>query len=162
MAKPKLLVLDRRTNAILQELERKETNKKQWMKYKAILLCTEMPRGEVTRIFGIHYDTLKLWIMRFRKEGIEGLKIKPKSGRTPLLKKEKKKQIIRTIKEDRCGKTTIEIKDLIETVGEVTYTKRHIYRLAHKWGLSLQVPRPSHVAKREEEVRDFKKTPNER
>lgn len=158
MAKPKLLVLDKKVRKKLEELERNEKNKKQWLRYKAILLCTEMPRKEVIKMFRIHYDTLKLWIKNFNLYGIEGLKIKPKPGRTPLLDKEKKEQIVKIIKENREGWTTEEIRELIEKVGGITYTKRHIYRLSHKWGLSLQVPRPSHVARKEKEVKAFKKT----
>jgi putative transposase len=100
------------------------------------------------------------WLKRYREEGIEGLKNKPKSGRPPDIPR----QVVYEIKNElssskQQGWTTRQVEDLIvKKSGGIRYHYTHIYRLMHKWGFKQKIPRKTHVntASKEEKER-FKK-----
>jgi putative transposase len=99
------------------------------------------------------------WLKRYREEGIEGLKNRPKSGRHPDIPEEKVQEIKNELASNKQGWTTKQIEDLIvRKSGGTRYHYTHIYRLMHKWGFKQKVPRKTHVntATREEKER-FKK-----
>ena len=87
------------------------------------------------------------WLARYSKEGIEGLKNKPKSGRPPKLSQEIVLKIRRKLTESKQGWSTKQIQDMIirESDGGVKYHYIYIYRLLHKWGFKLKVPRRIHI-----------------
>jgi putative transposase len=69
-----------------------------------------------------------------KEEGIEGLKDKPKCGRTSHLPSEivhkiRKKLII----ESKQGWSTKQVNDMIVEESGIQYDYTHIYRLLHKW-----------------------------
>ena len=99
------------------------------------------------------------WLKRYREEGIEGLKNRPKSVRYPDIPEEKVQEIKNELASSKQGWTTKQIEDLIvRKSGGTRYHCTHIYRLMHKWGFKQKVPRKTHVntATREEKER-FKK-----
>ena len=85
------------------------------------------------------------WLARYSKEGIEGLKNKPKSGRQPKLSQEIFLKIRRKLIESKQGWSTKQIQDMIIRESGGGGVKYHyyiyIYRLLHKWGFKLKVPR---------------------
>ena len=81
------------------------------------------------------------WLRRFDKEGLEGLKDKPRSGRPPDVPPEKISKIRTELSENPLGWKAKEIMNIIyEKIG-VRHHEVHIYRLLHKWGFSPKVPR---------------------
>jgi putative transposase len=101
------------------------------------------------------------WSKRFREEGIEGLKDRPKSGRPPDIPEQKVYEIQNELSSSKQGWTTNQVQDLIvKKSGGIRYHYTHIYRLMHKWGFKQKVPRVVHVntASKEEKER-FKKEP---
>jgi putative transposase len=101
------------------------------------------------------------WLKRFREEGIEGLKDRPKSGRPPDIPEQKVYEIQNELSSSKQGWTTNQVQDLIvKKSGGIRYHYTHIYRLMHKWGFKQKVPRVVHVntASKEEKER-FKKEP---
>ena len=101
------------------------------------------------------------WLKRFREEGIEGLKDRPKSGRPPDIPEQKVYEIQNELSSSKQGWTTNQVQDLIvKKSGGIRYHYTHIYRLMHKWGFKQKVPRVVHVntASQEEKER-FKKEP---
>lgn len=100
------------------------------------------------------------WLARYSKEGIEGLKNRPKSGRPPKLQQEIVLKIKRKLIESKQGWSTKKIQDMIirESGGGVKYHYIYIYRLLHKWGFKLKVPRKVHINTASKEEKDaFKK-----
>jgi len=101
------------------------------------------------------------WLKRYGKEGVEGLKSKPKSGRHPQLSEEVSYRIKKILKESKQqGWTTKQVEDLIVRKSGIKYHYTHIYRIIlRKWGFKQKVPRKVHVntASKEEEKDDFKK-----
>jgi transposase len=93
----------------------------------------------------IHY-----WKERFRKEGVEGLRTRSRSGRPRRLSRRKEKVILRTIerpyatKEGVSSWSTTHVRELIRRKAGVTYTLRHVIRLMHRWGFEKIKPRPEH------------------
>lgn len=43
------------------------------------------PRAEAAALNGMDRQTLRDWVHRYNAEGVEGLKTRPRSGRTPRL-----------------------------------------------------------------------------
>jgi putative transposase len=100
------------------------------------------------------------WLKRYDKEGIEGLKDRPKSGRRPELSEEVEYKIQTIMKESNQGWTTKQVEELITQKTGVKYHYTHIYRILRKWGFKQKVPRKVHVnTASAEEKKDFKKRP---
>ena len=98
------------------------------------------------------------WLQRFNKEGIKGLRNKPKSGRIPQIPLEVSARIRKTLMESRQGWTTRQVNDLIVRESGIYYHYTHVYRLLHKWGFKQKVPRKVHVnTASDEEKENFKK-----
>jgi len=98
------------------------------------------------------------WLRRFDKEGLEGLKNKPRSGRPPDVPQEKLSKIRTELSENPSGWKAKEIIDIIHRKTGVRYHEVHVYRLLHKWGFSPKVPRKRFVnTASNEEKKQFKK-----
>lgn len=98
------------------------------------------------------------WLRRYREEGVEGLKDKPREGRPPKLSEEVQMEIKREISSRKQGWTTHQVTQLIEEKGKVKYHFTHIYRLMHKWGFREKIPQRRHINTAPiEEKEDFKK-----
>src|SRR5437762_2285359 len=75
------------------------------------------------------------WLERYNKEeGIEGLKDKPRCGRTSNLPSEIVHKIRKKLTESKQGWSTKQVNDIIVQESGIQYHYTHIYRLLHKWG----------------------------
>ena len=100
------------------------------------------------------------WLRRFDKEGLEGLKNKPRSGRPPDIPQEKLSKVRTELSENPSGWKAKEIMNIIYKKTGVKYHEVHIYRLLHKWGFSPKVPRKRFVnTASNEEKKRFQKRP---
>ena len=98
------------------------------------------------------------WLKRYDKEGIDGLKNRPKSGRPSEISEEIEYQIKKELKESKQGWTTKQVEELIVKKSGIKYHYIHIYRILRKWGFKQKVPRKVHVnTASEEEKETFKK-----
>jgi putative transposase len=72
------------------------------------------------------------WLKRYREEGLEGLKDRPKSGRPPDIPEQKVYEIQNELSSSKQGWTTKQVEDLIvRKSGGIRYHYTHIYRLMH-------------------------------
>ena len=86
------------------------------------------------------------WLRRFSEEGLKGLKDRPRSGRPSKLPAEVVTRIRGKLSESKQGWTTRQVQELIARMGGgVTYHYTHVYRLLHRWGFKLKVPRRRHI-----------------
>ena len=85
------------------------------------------------------------WLRRFDKDGLEGLKNKPRSGRPPDGPQEKISKIRKDLSENPSGWKAKEIMNIIYERTGIRYHEVHIYRILHKWGFSPKVPRKRFV-----------------
>ena len=98
------------------------------------------------------------WLKRYEKEGVDGLKTRPKSGRPSEISEEIEYQIKKELKESKQGWTTKQIEELIIKKSGIKYHYTHIYRILRKWGFKQKVPRKVHVnTASQEEKEAFKK-----
>ena len=100
------------------------------------------------------------WLKRYREEGLDGLKNRPKSGRPPDIPREVVYEIKSELSSSKHGWTTKQVEDLIvRKSGGIRYHYTHIYRLMHKWGFKQKkVPRKVQVnTASKEEKEHFKK-----
>jgi putative transposase len=100
-----------------------------------------------------------VWLKRYEKEDLEGLKNKPRTGRpSSELSEEDICSIKTTLKESNHGWTTKQVEELITKKSGIRYHYTHIYRILRKWGFKQKVPRKIHVnTTSNEEKNDFKK-----
>jgi putative transposase len=98
------------------------------------------------------------WLKRFDKDGLEGLKNRPRTGRPPDVSEETFDGIRRELSQNASGWKAKEIMNIIYEKTGVRYHEVHVYRLLHKWGFSPKVPRKRffNIALREEKEQ-FKK-----
>ena len=98
------------------------------------------------------------WLARYRKEGIDGLANRPKSGRPSKLPKGIAIRIRKKLKERKQGWSTRQVNEMIIKEGNVCYHQFYIYSLLHRWGFKQKVPRKVHVnTASKEEKNQFKK-----
>lgn len=116
----------------------------------------------------ISLGKVNMWIKRYEKEGISGLKNKFRSGRPPKISNTILRSISNRLKAPRsekgimrAGWNTKEVKELIEKESNIKYTPRHVRRILKKVGFSLITPRVNHIKKNKEAQdkfrREFKK-----
>ena len=101
------------------------------------------------------------WLKRYDKEGINGLKTRPKSGRPSKLSEEIEYRIKKVLKESNQGWTTKQVEELIIKKSGIKYHYIHIYRILRKWGFKQKVPRKVHfnTASKEEKEAFKKRSP---
>ena len=80
------------------------------------------------------------WLHRFDKEGLDGLKDQPRSGRPPDVPEDVMMQIRSELADSNAGWDFRQVMDLIYKKTGVRYHEVHIYRLLHKWGFKSKVP----------------------
>ena len=86
-----------------------------------------------------------VWLKRYDKEGIQGLKDKPKSGRRSQIPERTELAIKSILKESNQGWTTKQVEKLIIKETGIKYHYTHIYRILRRWGFRQKVPRKIHV-----------------
>ena len=85
------------------------------------------------------------WLHRFDKDGLDGLKDQPRSGRPPDVPEDVMMQIRSELAYSNTGWGFRQILDLIYKKTGVRYHEVHIYRLLHKWGFKPKVPQKRFV-----------------
>lgn len=144
----------------LVEIYKRELNAK--IKERLLLVTRVIVDGELPAhvVKEIHRSKPwgSYWLERYNKEGIEGLRDKPRSGRIPQISLVVSTRISKTLRESRHGWTTRQANDLIVNESGIHYHYTHVYRLLHKWGFKQKVPRKVHVnTASNEEKEKFKK-----
>jgi len=154
----------------LESLYRKEKNPKVKERLLMILHAKEgRTSREIGNIIKKSFKTVTIWINRFNKEGIDGLKNKSKSGKPPKMNKgqfRKLKEYLEKSPKEFGYKqsfwTTKLVRIYILHHYITSYTDRHVQRLMHKFGYSLIKPRPRHIkrntSKKDEFTETLKKT----
>ncbi len=102
------------------------------------------------------------WLKRYREEGIEGLKDRPKGGRHSKMSRQMEYRIKIILKENNQGWTTKQVENMIIQQSGIKYNHNYIYYILRRWGFKQKVlPRKVHVNTASmEEKEDFKKRQN--
>jgi transposase len=143
----------------LQEVYRKE--KDGTIKERLLMVIwskTKISSHEIGKRLNCPHSKVLYWLNRFEKEGIDGLRTKPRSGKPPKLSKEAADRIRHKLESINCWQTTW-VRDLIYKENGVTYSRRHIVRLLHSWGFERITPRKEHRLADKQEQKEFLKKP---
>jgi transposase len=98
------------------------------------------------------------WLARYRKEGVDRLENRSKSGRPSKLPGDVAVKVRKKRKERKHGWTAQQVNEMIIKEGNVHYHQIYIYTLLHKWGFRQKVPRKVHVnTASQKEKKQFKK-----
>ena len=119
----------------------------------------KMPLRDVSRDFSCTHGKAAYWKNRYSKQGLKGLYTKERSGRPSKLKPEQTAIIRRKVRKHNIkqGWTTKHIREEIRKEAGVTYTKRHILRIAQSWGLAQIKPRKRSAYSKQEDRNAFQK-----
>jgi transposase len=136
----------------LRRLARKEANGRVACRLLALANVLDgLSREDAARRAGMDRQTLRDWVIRFKAEGIEGLRDRPRSGRPPWLDDGQlaafKALVLRGPDPERDGVSSWRARDLCRIVEDrcgVSYTENGMLRLLHDLGLSWQKARPIH------------------
>ena len=127
-----------------------------------ILIINWRKQGKTTRqiaeLVGCSQTNVMFWINRYKKEGVVGLKNKPKSGKPKMITIDEEKKIKQKLEKNLCGWQTKSVIELIKNESGIEYTRRHVNRLMNKWGFARIRPRKKHIAADEKEQKAFKKS----
>ncbi len=98
------------------------------------------------------------WYKRYKDEGLDGLRDRPRSGKPSAISKEMKDKIKQELSESNIGWDIKQVMDLIQKRTRVKYHKEHIRRLLHQWGFSPNVSQKRFVRTGpKEKKKSFKK-----
>ena len=143
---------------VLEEAYRRERDPKV---RERVLMVIGILDGKTTRKVAadLHcpQPNVVYWKRRFKEEGVDGLRDRPRSGRPPKVASWRLERV-KTLIEEKQYWTATEVMKLIHEQTGVWYSLMHATRLLHSWGLSKQRPKRKHVtAASDEEVGRFKK-----
>lgn len=121
------------------------------------------PAIKVADYLKVSRRTVSSWLKRFMKEGLPGLRDKPRSGRKSKLLLEDLDTLKGEIKEInnklKGGSLTgKDIQELIKKKYSIDYKLSSVYKLLHKIGMSWISCRSKHPDSKPEEQEAFKKT----
>ena len=118
---------------------------------------------EIALYLGVSKETVKDWIKRFRKDGLEGLKESPRSGaKRKLLRSQNAefKASVLALQEEREGGriTGMDIQTLLQDKFQVNCVLSSVYNYLHRVDLSWITVRSKHPKQDQDKQDAFKKT----
>ena len=145
-------------------LAKKESDKRIDQRLMMLAYLKEgMSKAQVSRLTFTAPDRVYAWLKRFREQGIEGLRDKPKSGRPGLLDRSAYDALQQKIEnlQSSLSEGRLRGEDMIQLVKDewgVEYTLSGIDRLMKAIGMSWVSTRAKHPKQDEQAQQQFKKT----
>ena len=117
------------------------------------------PAREVAEMMMVSESKVNYWRRRFREEGLEGLRDRPREGRPPEIPSYRMERLRKVVEAKQYWMAT-EVKRLIGEETGVEYSLTHVIRILHAWGYSRRKLGRRHVhAASDRQVLYFKKRP---
>lgn len=146
---------------LLKKVSKKEKDAKI---LKRILMVLYTLKKETIRDVGkrlnCSHPTVLYWKERYEKEGLEGLKTRPKSGKPRKISRRQESNLKRILSNENYKKpwTTKRVSSLIAEKTKVNYSQRQITRILNRWNFGLTSGRPIYWHRAsEEEITKFGK-----
>jgi transposase len=133
------------------------------IKLKAIVSSRTYPLKEVAEIFGIGRQSLRNWIIAFKKQGVMGLIDKPRGHRPSKLSADQWCEVGRWLEHAQspdghpCHWTLETLQHAIFVRWGIQLGITPVWRQVHIMGFTLKVPRPHHAKADAEQQAAFKK-----
>ena len=153
------------TTKELRILYRTEKNARLAQRIHGVYLASkELTCPEIMNITGAARRTVQQWVHKYNREGIAGLRDKPRPGTPTKLPRKKE---IKLRKRIEAGPTKDDgvsvlngpaIRRIIEREFGVLYSRQGLYDLLHRLGYSCLCPRPQHEKANTQLQAEFKKT----
>lgn len=107
-----------------------------------------LTQQEVAKIFEVTPSCITGWVMKYTREGLDGLRPKKAPGATPKLNSRQRERLAKMIKAgpERCGLDTGVwtgpiVRALIEETFGVYYSVEQVRRVLHQLRFSVQYPK---------------------
>jgi len=149
----------------LQTLYRVEKDARFAQRIHGVYLASKgLTCPEIMNITGAARRTIQQWVHKYNKQGIAGLKDKPRPGKPTKLPHKKELKLRKRIE---AGPTKTDgvsvlngpvIRRILECEFGVLYSRQGLYDLLHRLGYSCLCPRPQHENANPQLQAAFKKT----
>ena len=163
MARPKSNV-DAKTVAMAEEALEQIKDSKLSIQLKAIIAAAEHPVEKVAKILQVSARSIFRWITKFKEEGIEGLRDRPKGHMRSKLTEDHKRRLEQWVirgKNVQGEPVHWTLKKLKKELGDefrVDIGTTPLWKHLKKIGLVLKKPRPLHAKADINAQEAFKKT----
>lgn len=120
--------------------------------------------SQIMNITGAARRTIQQWVHKYNKQGIAGLKDKPRPGTPPKLPRKKELKFRKRIEAGPIKADHVSvlngpvIRQILEREFGVLYSRQGLYDLLHRLGYSCLCPRPQHEKANPQLQAEFKKT----
>jgi transposase len=160
---------DRYTKQELQTLYRTEKNARLARRIHAVYLAAKgLSCPQIMTITGAARRTIQQWVRKYNKQGIDGLKEKPRPGQPTKLPRKAELRFCKRIEAAPTKKDGVSvlngpaIRRILECEFGVLYSMQGLYDLLHRLGYSCLCPRPQHEKADPQLQEQFKKTSSKR
>ena len=160
---------DRYTKHELQTLYRTEKNARLARRIHAVYLAAKgLSCSQIITITGAARRTIQQWVRKYNKQGIDGLKDKPRPGQPTKLHRNAELRFCKRIEAAPTKKDGVSvlngpaIRRILEREFGVLYSMQGLYDLLHRLGYSCLCPRPQHEKADPQLQEQFKKTSSKR
>jgi transposase len=123
---------------------------------------------QIMNITGAARRTIQQWVHKYNKQGILGLKDKPRPGKPTKLPRKKELKFCKRIESGPTKTDGVSvlngpvIRRILEREFGVLYSRQGLYDLLHRLGYSCLCPRPQHENANPQLQAEFKKTSQRR
>ena len=140
--------------------EEKDANVSRRMLLVLKVRCDGMKQSHAAKELRRDKSWATIWLRRFEKEGLDGLRTRPRSGRPPKVGQETLARVRRNVSRWESGCRVEEVRQLSRKESRVTYSERQVYRIVHGWRFRSVMPEKRFVNEASDEERAlFKKGP---
>jgi transposase len=160
---------DRYTKQELQTMYRTEKNARLARRIHAVYLAAKgLSCPQIMTITGAARRTIQQWVRKYNKQGINGLKDKPRPGQPTKLPRKSELRFCERIEAAPTKKDGVSvlngpaIRRILEREFGVLYSMQGLYDLLHRLGYSCLCPRPQHEKADPQLQEQFKKTSSKR
>ncbi|MGA2092756.1 MAG: winged helix-turn-helix domain-containing protein [Sedimentisphaerales bacterium] len=119
---------------------------------------------QIIAVTGDARRTIQQWVYKYNKQGIAGLKDRPRPGQPTKLPRKAERKFCRRIEAGTTEKDSVSvlnghaIRRILEDEFGVLYSRQGLYDLLHRLGYSCLCPRPQHEKADPQQQEEFKKT----
>jgi len=99
---------------------------------------------DVGKRLNCSHPTVLYWKERYKNEGLEGLKTKPKSGKPRKILRRQESNLKKIFSKESSDNpwTTKRVSNLIEEKTGINYSQRQVTRILNRWNFGLTSGRP--------------------
>ncbi len=130
---------------ILKKASKKEKDAKILKRILMVLYTLKKDTiRDVGKRLNCSHPTVLYWIERYEKEGLEGLKTKPKSGKPRKILRRQESNLKKIFSKENPDKpwTTKRVSNLIAEKTGINYSQRQVTRILNRWNFGLTSGRP--------------------